>query len=120
VQEGKYDHPWLGIAGASLTPDLNEQLGLPRDFKGVAVSSVTPGGPAEKAGVVGATKDNAPAGDIITAIDGHPVKRIEDVIFYIEEHTSVGGKVTITVYRDGQPHDLAATLQARQLPAQID
>jgi len=57
-----------------------------------------------------------PTGDIITAIDGHQVKRIEDVIFYIEEHTSVGGRVTITVTRDGESHDLTATLQARPLP----
>jgi len=116
VQEGKYDHPWLGIAGASLTPDLAEQLGLPRDSKGVVVSSVTPGGPAYAAGIVGGTKNNMPTGDIITAIDGHQVKRIEDVIFYIEEHTSVGGRVTITVTRDGESHDLTATLQARPLP----
>jgi S1-C subfamily serine protease len=116
MQGGKYDHPWLGIAGASLTPDLAEQLGLPRDSKGVAVSSVTPEGPADKAGIVGSTKSNMPAGDIITAIDGHQVKRIEDVIFYIEEHTSVGDKVTVTVLRGGQSHDLSVTLQARPLP----
>jgi S1-C subfamily serine protease len=116
VQDGKYDHPWLGIAGASLTPDLAEQLGLPRGSKGVAISSVSPGGPADRAGIVGGTKNETPAGDIITAIDGHPVKRIEDVIFYIEEHTSVGDKVTVTVMRGGQSHDLTATLQARPLP----
>jgi len=116
IKDGKYDHPWLGIAGTSLTPDLAEKMGLARDFKGVAIASVTPGGPADKEGIVGATRNDVPAGDVITAIDGHAVKRIEDVIFYIEEHTSVGDKVTITVYRDGHSQDLAATLQARPLP----
>jgi S1-C subfamily serine protease len=116
IQEGKYEHPWLGIAGASLTPDLAEQLGLPRDFKGVAIASVTPGGPADKAGIIGATKSNVPVGDVITAIDGHAVKRIEDVIFYIEEQTSVGEKVVITVNRGGQSLDLTATLEARPPP----
>jgi S1-C subfamily serine protease len=116
VQEGRYDHPWLGMAGTSLTPDLAEQLGLPRDSKGVAVSSVAPRGPADMAGIIGGTNNDTSAGDIITAIDGHQVKRIEDVIFYIEEHTSVGDKVTVTVMRGGQPHDLTATLQARPLP----
>jgi len=116
IKDGKYDHPWLGIAGTSLTPDLAEKMGLARDSKGVAIASVTPGGPADKEGIVGATRNDVPAGDVITAIDGHAVKRIEDVIFYIEEHTSVGDKVTITVYRDGHSQDLAATLQARPLP----
>lgn len=116
IKDGKYDHPWLGIAGTSLTPDLAEKMGLPRDFKGVAIASVTPGGPADKAGIIGATRNDVPAGDVITAIDGNAVKRIEDVIYYIEEQTSVGDKLTITVYRDGQSQDLTATLQARPLP----
>lgn len=116
IKDGKYDHPWLGIAGTSLTPDLAEKMGLLRDFKGVAIASVTPGGPADKAGIIGATRNDVPAGDVITAIDGNAVKRIEDVIYYIEEQTSVGDKLTITVYRDGQSQDLTATLQARPLP----
>lgn len=118
IKEAKYEHPWLGIAGASLTPDLNEQLGLQRNFKGVVISSVTPGGPAEKAGIIGGTKDSTPTGDIVTAIDGHAVKRIEDIIFYIEEQSSVGDKVVLTVFRDGQEHDLTVELQARPMPLQ--
>ena len=116
INNGKYDHPWLGIAGASLTPDLAGKFGLPRDFSGVAIASVTPGGPADKAGIVGSSQKDVPAGDIVTAINGHQVKRIEDIIFYTEEQASVGDKVTLTVYRDGQSQDLTATLQARPLP----
>jgi len=89
---------------------------LPRDFRGVAIASVTPSGPADKAGIIGATKSNVPAGDVITAINGHAVKRIEDVIFYIEEQTAVGENVVIIVNIDGQSQDLTATLQARPLP----
>jgi S1-C subfamily serine protease len=77
---------------------------------------VTPGGPADKAGIIGASRNDVPAGDIITSINGHQIKRIEDVIFYIEEQTSVGDKVTITVYRDGASQDISATLEARPLP----
>ena len=117
IKDGKYDHSWLGIAGESLTPDLAEKLGLPRDFKGVAILAVTPGGPAEKAGLIGSAKNDIPAGDIITSINGHAVKRIEDIIFYIEEQTSVGAKVSITVYREGNSQDLSATMEARSLPA---
>jgi S1-C subfamily serine protease len=113
IKDGKYDHPWLGIAGVNLTPDLAQQLGLPRDSKGVVVASVRPGSPAANAGIIGpAQNGNIPAGDIITAIDGHQVKRMEDIISYIEEQKSVGDNVVITVIRGGQSQDLTATLQA--------
>jgi S1-C subfamily serine protease len=116
IRDGKYDHPWLGIAGVNLTPNLAQQLGLPRDSKGVVVASVTPGSPADIAGIIGRVENgNIPAGDIITAIDGHQVKRMEDIISYIEEQKSVGDKVVITVNRGGQSLDLTATLQARPL-----
>jgi len=116
IKEGKYDHPWLGISGTNLTPDLADRFGLPRDLKGVVVQNVAPGGPADIAGLAGSNNDNVPAADAITAIDGHAVKRIEDVVFYIEEQTSVGDNIVITVQRDGQSYDLKATLQARPLP----
>lgn len=116
ITDGKYDHPWLGIAGINLTPNLAQQLGPPRDSKGVVVASVTPGSPADIAGIIGRVENgNIPAGDIITAIDGHQVKRMEDIISYIEEQKSVGDKVVITVDRGGQSLDLTATLQARPL-----
>ena len=117
INEGKYDHPWLGISGANLTPDLAQQLSLPREFKGVVIASVVPGSPADKAGIIGRVQDNnTPSGDIINAIDGHQMKRIEDIISYIEEQKSVGDKAVVTIYRDGQSHDLTLTLLARPLP----
>jgi S1-C subfamily serine protease len=119
VNGGNYDHPWLGISGVDLTPDLAQQLGMPRDSKGVIIASVTPGSPAAKAGIVGSVQNGGnttPSGDIVTSIDGHQVKRIEDIISYIEEQKSTGDKVVVTLNRDGQPHDLTLTLQARPLP----
>ena len=107
---------WLGIAGVNLTPTLAQQLGLPRDSKGVVIASVIPGSAAANAGIIGRVQNgNIPAGDIITAIDGHQVKRMEDIISYIEEQRSVGDNVVITVNRGGQSQDLTATLQATPL-----
>lgn len=112
IKDGKYDHPWLGIAGVNLTPNLAQQLGLPRDSKGVVIASVTPGSPAADAGIVGRVQNgNIPAGDIITAIDEHQVKRMEDIISYVEEQRSVGDSVVITVNRGGRLQDLTVTLQ---------
>ena len=117
IQKGSYDHPWLGISGGSMTADVAQSAGLPVNYKGVVVSSVQSGSPADKAGLKGTTRDmmgpNSHIGDIITAIDGHSVKRIDDIINYIEMHKSVGSNVKLTINRNGQTKDLNAVLQAR-------
>jgi S1-C subfamily serine protease len=117
IQKGIYAHPWLGISGGSITPDLARSAGLPKNFKGVIVGSVQPGSPAYKAGLRGISQDimnpNARIGDIITAIDGHPVKRIDDIINHIEAHKSVGDGVNLTVDRNGEILDLSVILQTR-------
>jgi S1-C subfamily serine protease len=117
IQKGIYAHPWLGISGGSITPDLAQGVGLPKNFKGVIVGSVQPGGPADKASLRGISQDimnlNPHIGDIITAVDSHPVKRIDDIINYIESNKSVGDTLSVTVNRSGKPINLKATLQTR-------
>jgi S1-C subfamily serine protease len=117
IQKGSYDHPWLGISGGSMTADVAQSAGLPVNYKGVVVSSIQSGSPADKAGLKGTIRDimgpNTNIGDIITAIDGHTVKRIDDIINYIEVHKSVGSNVKLTINRNGQTKDLNAVLQAR-------
>lgn len=117
IQKGSYAHPWLGISGGSITPDLAQSAGLPKNFKGVIVGSVQPGGPADKASLRGINQDimnlNPHIGDIITAIDSHPVKRIDDIINYIESNKSVGDTLSVTVNRSSKTINLKAILQAR-------
>lgn len=117
IKDGKYDHPWLGIAGTSLTPKLDEKFGLDRNTKGMLITSVTDGGPAQKAGIKGTSFDRlgdiGKAGDIVTSIDGHEVKRIEDVITYLEQNTHPGDTVAIYLNRAGQDTELHVVLAAR-------
>ncbi|MDE1764911.1 MAG: trypsin-like peptidase domain-containing protein [Thaumarchaeota archaeon] len=119
IKNGTYQHPYLGIAGRTMDPDIALANGLPRNFKGVVVEKVVKGGPADKAGMIAATLDdnNIPhGGDIITAIDGHQIKTIDDVIAYLDDSKAVGDKTTLTVSREGKSMDLTATLGVR--PAQ--
>ena len=123
IKNGSYVHPWIGISGGKITPDLTRTMGLPTNYKGVIVGSVQPGGPADVAGLKGLTQDNnnnggggggaQQTGDIITAVDRHPVRQIDDIINYIESQKSVGDNIKLTVNRNGQIIDLTATLQAR-------
>ena len=132
IKNGSYSHPWLGISGGKITPDLIRAIGLPANYKGVLVASVQPDSPAEKAGLKGLTPrynvnvnddggdDNSGSGttpsqlgDIITAVDGHPVRQIDDIINYIDSQKNVGDNVKLTVNRNGKIMDLTSTLQAR-------
>jgi S1-C subfamily serine protease len=126
IKDGTYKDPWLGISGGKLTPDLISAMGLPTNYKGVIVASVSPDSPADKAGLKGLDTQDDSSGssatlpqpssqtaDIITAIDGHPVRQIDDMINYIESQKNVGDNIKLTVNRDGQVTDLTATLQER-------
>src|ERR687888_94684 len=120
IKNGSYSHPWLGISGGKISPDLIKAAGLPTNYKGVIVGSVQPGSPAEKAGLKGLTQDNGNGGggsthtgDIITAVDGRTVRQIDDIINYIESQKNIGDNIKLTINRDGQTMDLTATLQAR-------
>ena len=118
IKDGTYVHPWLGISGGKISPDLAKAAGLPANYKGVVVGSVQAGSPAEKAGIKGLTQDDNGAthfGDIITAVDGHPIRQIDDILNYIESYKNVGDDIQLTVNRDGGGNmmTLTATLQAR-------
>jgi len=110
LKSGTYSHPWLGISGANLTPDMEKNLGLPRNYKGVLVVDVAQGGPAEKAKIQPANVEQSggtfgsttriTGGEIITMLDGHSVKRMEDIIGYLEESKSVGDSVKLTIVKN--------------------
>jgi S1-C subfamily serine protease len=121
IQTGTYNHPWLGIAGGTVRADISQAAGLPLNYKGVVVSSIQSGSPAEKAGLQAIAQNDfsntQSVGDIITAIDGHPLKSIDDLINYIDLHKSIGDNVVLTVNRHGQILNLNLALQTRPPPS---
>ena len=97
IKDGKYQHSWLGISGASLTPDLATAMKLDANQRGILVAEVISGSPAEKTGlrpsqdVVTVDGQQLPVGgDVITAIDGKETQTIEDLIAYLAVNTQVG------------------------------
>jgi S1-C subfamily serine protease len=117
VKSGTYSHPWLGVSGGAITPELAQIAGLPQNYKGVVIGSVQSGSPAEKAGLQGLTQNDfsntQQIGDIIIGIDGHHVRNIDDLISYIDLHKSVGDSVTLTINRHDQIINLNLVLQVR-------
>lgn len=119
IEQGSYEHPWLGIAGFKLTPDLAESFGLPRDYKGVVIEYVVESSPADRAGLQNMITQGDRYGqqqivdkDILIKVDNTPVTQIGDVISYLDMNKKVGDSVTLSVNRNGQIIYPNATLEA--------
>jgi len=52
-------------------------------------------------------------GDIILAIDDYELRDFGDMIAYLVRETTVGQKVTLTIFRDGETLQLPLTLGER-------
>ena len=120
IQSGSYDYPYLGITSlgdGSLNLRQLESLNLPDRTIGVYVTCVVRGGPADRAGLVGAgacgSPETPPGGDVIIAIDGDTVFSFSDLISYLVTEANVGEQVTLTVLRDGEIVNLSLTLEPR-------
>jgi len=111
IENGSYPHPWLGMSGRSLDLELDRELGLGPNFRGVLVDSLVNGGPADKAGIKGIHQSIH--GDIIIAMDGIPIKNTPDLLSYIENNKSPGERINITIYRNNHTSNLVATLGQR-------
>jgi 2-alkenal reductase len=118
ISEGKYVYPYLGVTS---TEDLSlkdvEALNLPRTT-GVYITSVVPGGPADKAGLRAGTRSTnsqsvTAGGDLVIAIDGIEVKTFSELMSYLVNKTNVGQTVKLTLLRDGKQMDVNVILTAR-------
>ena len=119
IKDGRYKHPSLGLSGITLTANYATEMGLDANTHGVLITDITPGGAADLAGLRETTQQYTRYnrgviifGDVITAIDGNPVRTYEDLISYIFNKTEVGQRVELTILRDGKEMTVTATLQA--------
>lgn len=118
IQNGSYDFPYLGIEFRSdLSLDQIQALGL-QNYIGAYVESVTPGGPADKAGIRGGTQNTSDpnlkaGGDLIIAADGQPIQTFDSLLSYLYTKKSPGDTVVLTILRGGQKQDVTVTLGKR-------
>jgi S1-C subfamily serine protease len=121
IQNGKFSYPLLGVSAIDDLPlSLIDALGL-KSTTGAYVTSVTPGGPADKAGLKAGTTpltvqgytDVNSGGDLIIAMDGQQVFTFDDLVRYLAIHKSPGDQVVLTILRGDQKMDLTVTLGAR-------
>ena len=120
IENGRYEYSWLGISGSSLSGDYAELNGLPRDIRGALVIEVAEDSPADRGGLMGSEDtatleglDYRVGGDVIVGIDGTPIQDMDELIAYLMEQTRPGDRVTIEVFRGGEPERLRVTLDSR-------
>lgn len=94
-----------------------ENLELPANARGAYVTCVTPGGPAEEAGIIGASNCNntllQPGGDLIIAIEDTRVLEFNDLLTYLILQTEPGTEVMLTILRNGEEVKIPITIGAR-------
>jgi len=119
IEEGKYHHPWMGITGIDINPDLAKIRELV-NAKGFLVVTVIDGHPADDAGLQGVSKtveidgkEYPIDGDIIISVDGKEVRKINDLLVHLQREKSVGDEMILGVIRDGDLMHLTLTLAER-------
>ena len=119
INSGSYTHPWIGIVGTDITPEIAHASGL-EEARGFLVTDVTANSPADKSGIRGGYKisdihgKQIPlGGDVIQAIDNKTIRKIEDMLTYLEREKNVGDAINLTIFRDGKPAEINLTLAAR-------
>jgi S1-C subfamily serine protease len=110
ISQHSYKHGWLGVDVTDLT-----NFAVVNHHYGAVVQDVDPDGPAARIGIEGlepnmsSTSDPFIVHDIITAINGSPIKNISDFYNYIH-NKSVGDKVVLTTMHDGVTRNFTITL----------
>ena len=98
--KGFVSRGWIGVQVQSVTSDIAEGLGL-KGTEGALVAEPQADSPAAKAGIA--------AGDVITALNAHPVKDAHDLAKQIGSMTP-GATIRLTVWRKGGEKSFSLTL----------
>ncbi|MEE9538339.1 MAG: trypsin-like peptidase domain-containing protein, partial [candidate division NC10 bacterium] len=123
ITKGRVSHPWLGISGLTLTPEISRTLSLPVK-QGVLVVRVTRRSPAARAGIRGGKRririGNTilrVGGDVLVGVDGQEIKSMRGLIAYFDDQKRVGQTVELEILRDGLRIMITATLG--ELPKEL-
>jgi S1-C subfamily serine protease len=123
IANGTYLHPWIGVAGTDIIPEIALALGL-EEARGFLVTEITPGSPADKSGIRGGDmpvtnitgfEELRLGGDIIMNVDDQKVNKTDDLLSYIETNKQVGDTVTMTILRDDNLIEIDLVLGSRPI-----
>jgi S1-C subfamily serine protease len=124
---GTYQHPYIGIVGTAITPEIADVLGL-KEARGFLVTEVADKSPAHEAGIrgggdnlirtLGGIEINR-EGDVILKVDDKSVRKIDDILTYLEREKNVGDTIQFTILRNGGTENIELTLVPRPVQPQV-
>ena len=103
LKNGRVIRGWLGLAGQDMTQELAKSFNL-KETKGVLISGVLGGGPADKAGIK--------PGDIIIKVDDQEQKNASEILNYIAT-LSPGSKIVLFGWRGESEFKTEVTVAER-------
>jgi len=119
IQAGHYKHPWLGVSGITVDPDLADSLGL-STHSGFLIENIVSDSPSSKAGLHASNQTKTVdgikykfGGDIITGVDNTKITKLEDLLNYLQDYKSAGDTMIMHIVRDNKTMDVTLTLQER-------
>ncbi|MFD2184270.1 S1C family serine protease [Rhodoplanes azumiensis] len=95
IRNGRVPTPGIGIVAAP------ESLATRLGYEGLVVVRTVPGSPADRAGLRGVDRTGGVVGDVITACNGEPIRRLVDLSDKLEQ-VGVGNTITLSVLRGGR------------------
>jgi serine protease Do len=113
IENGSYDYAYLGASfDGEISLSDQSQYGL-GEVQGAYLLSLTPGGPADQAGLIAADPQTGRGGDLIIALDGEPIQEFADLNSYLVFHATPGQEIQVTLLRDGEQLTLPLVLGSR-------
>ena len=120
IQTGEFKHPWIGIQGHDVDPELAKVREL-SSSKGFLIMAVIEGSPADLGGLLGVTetieiddREYPIDGDIIISVDGIEVRKISDILVHLQRNKVIGDSMELEILRDGEILDMTITLEERR------
>ena len=116
IENGRHEYSLMGISGDEVNIGIRSDARLPGDVTGAYVIRVTPGGPADQAGI---REDSGSAGienwdgDVIVSIDSIRMSSMDDLIAYLALNTAPDDEIVVGIFRDGVEIAIPMTLGAR-------
>jgi 2-alkenal reductase len=119
IAGGSVSYAFVGVETEDLTPTLAKRFHYPVDH-GAVVTRVVKGSPAEKAGLHGGTDSEnvlgiefVRGGDLVVAINGHPVTSSEDIVRIVTSTLLPGQVARFTVRRGNSTAQVPVRLGQR-------
>lgn len=110
IQHGQVTRGFIGAWVNPLTPEVRLAKNIPEEIRGVIVRKVSPGDPAERAGIQ--------AGDVITKFNDKEISTYQELIWQTAL-AGPGNEIPVEIWREGELRTVLVGLERFVLPAEI-